>query len=65
MNYRFFRVNAAGVIDNAQVISLAGNDDAFVHARGFGNGQAVEIWLESRKIATVLPGGAPIMAIAA
>lgn len=57
MDYRFFRLNSGGVVDTAQVLRLRSDDDALLHARVFGNGNSVEVWLQNRKIATVPPGG--------
>lgn len=54
-DYRFFRLNAGGVVDTAQVLRLADDDAALAHARAFGNGEAVEVWVRDRKIATVPP----------
>ena len=55
MDYRFFRVNAGGLVDTAQIIRLGSDDAAFHHARAFGNGRAVEVWVRDRKIATIPP----------
>lgn len=54
-DYRFFRLNDGGVVDTALVLRLPGDDAALVHARGFGNGKAVEVWVRDNKIATLPP----------
>lgn len=55
MDYRFFRLNTGGVVDTAQIIRLNSDDAAMIHARAFGNGNAVEVWVRDRKIATIPP----------
>jgi len=55
MDYRFFKMNAGGAVDTAQVMRLASDDLAMSHARSFGKGTAVEIWVGARKIAIVPP----------
>lgn len=55
MDYRFFKLNAGGVVDTAQIVRLPNDDAAVVHARGFGNGAAVEIWVGSRRLALLPP----------
>lgn len=55
MDYRFFKLNIGGVIDTAQTLRLPDDDAAVSHARNFGKGCAVEIWVGSRKLAVVPP----------
>ena len=55
MDYRFFRLNSGGVVDTAQILPLNNDAAAMLHARAFGNGSAVEVWVRDRKIATIPP----------
>lgn len=55
MDYRFFRLNVGGVVDTAQVLRLPNDEAAIVHAKGFGNGCAVEVWVGARRLALLPP----------
>ena len=51
--YKFFILNAGGIIETARESAHAGDDAALNYARSFGEGVSVEVWLDRRKIATV------------
>ena len=55
VEYRFFRLNAAGLVDSAERLRLANEAAALDHARGFGDGDAVEVWQGGKRIASVPP----------
>lgn len=55
IDYRFFKLNAGGVVDTALVLRLPDDEAAFTHARGFGNGSAVEVWVGARRLALLPP----------
>lgn len=55
IDYRFFKLNAGGVVDTAQVLRLPDDEAAVVHARGFSNGSAVEVWVGARRLALLPP----------
>ncbi len=53
--YKFFRLNAAGLIDAAERCRLASDDDALDFARGFSDGAIVEAWRGDLRIAKLPP----------
>ncbi|QYE36267.1 MULTISPECIES: hypothetical protein [Sphingosinicellaceae] len=59
LDYRFFKLNAGGVVDTAQVLRLPSDEAAVVHARGFGNGSAVEVWVGARRLVLLPPAAHP------
>lgn len=53
VKYKFFRLNAAGVIEAARDASHPDIDAALAFARSYGAGQTVEIWIGHDQIAVV------------
>ena len=55
VEYRFFRLNAAGLIDAADRCRLVDDDEALAFAREFSDGAIVEAWRGDLRIAKLPP----------
>ncbi len=55
VEYRFFRMNPAGLIDAAERARFADDEDALAFARTFSDGASVEAWRGNLRIAKLPP----------
>ena len=55
VEYRIFRVNAAGMIDSGQRLRLIDDGAAIAHARGMNEQRLVEVWSGNRRVGVVPP----------
>ena len=55
LNYRFYLLNANGMIDTAQVHRLADDAAALSYARDLGHSNPVEVWQQERRIGMIPP----------
>jgi len=53
--YRFFRLNAGGMIDSGVRERLPDDAAALAHAQALADARGVEVWMGSRRIAKVPP----------
>ena len=55
IEYRFFKINAAGLIDSGQRLRLIDDDAAMAHARALTEPRLVEVWSGKRRVGIVPP----------
>ena len=55
IEYRFFRLNAAGIVDSAERLRLPNDEAAIEHARALRDEARIEIWAGSRKVGVTPP----------
>jgi hypothetical protein len=53
--YQFLHFNTAGVIDSAERLRLAGDEDALARARAAVADARIEVWRGGQRIAVVPP----------
>ena len=58
MEYRFFRHNAAGIVDSAERIRFDDDEAAVAYGRALRHDSLVEIWAGPRRVALVPPAPA-------
>lgn len=58
MEYRFFRHNAAGIVDTAESVRLDDDDAALAYGMALRHAALVEVWAGSRRVGLVPPSPA-------
>ena len=55
IEYRFFRINAGGMVDSGVRIRLADDEAAAAHARTLSDDRVVEVWAGQRRVLKLPP----------
>jgi len=53
--FKFFKLNAAGLVDSASYIRLPDEDAALAHAKDQAEDGCIEVWSGARRVAVVPP----------
>ena len=53
--FRFFKINAGGMIDAVEYGRFSDEPAALAHARTLSGGRLIEVWQSNRRIGNVVP----------